>query len=149
LGYGIGSWVGQEFGWQKAFFVVGFPGILAALAALVITDPGRGASEGRQHAGKADRPGLAEYLGLFEIRTFLYNTAGMAAVTFATGAYAVHGANFYQIVRGMSMKEAGLSIGMLTALAGLLGIAMGTFLADYFLRFTKRAYLLLACVAVA
>jgi MFS family permease len=149
LGYGIGSWVGQEFGWQKAFFVVGFPGILAALAALVIIDPGRGASEGHQPAGKADRPGFSEYLGLFKIPTFLFNTAGMAAVTFATGAYAVHGANFYQIVRGMSMKEAGLSIGMLTALAGLLGIALGTFLADYTLRFTKRAYLLLACVAVA
>jgi MFS family permease len=150
LGYGIGSWVGQEFGWQKAFFVVGFPGILAALAALVIHDPGRGASEEHhQPVSKADRPKLGEYLELFKIPTFLFNTAGMAAVTFATGAYAVHGANFYQIVRGMSMKEAGLSIGMLTALAGLLGIALGTFLADYSLRFTKRAYLLLACVAVA
>ena len=148
LGYAIGSWVGQEFGWQKAFFVVGLPGFLAALAALVIIDPGRGASEGL-HTGKADRPGLSEYLGLFKIPTFLFNTAGMAAVTFATGAYAVHGANFYQIVRGMTMKEAGLSIGMLAALAGLLGIALGTFLADYSLRFTKRAYLLLACVAVA
>jgi MFS transporter, Spinster family, sphingosine-1-phosphate transporter len=148
LGYGIGSWIGEEFGWQKAFFVVGLPGFLAALAALVIIDPGRGASEGRQ-AGKADRPGLSEYLGLFTIRTFVLNTAGMAAVTFATGAYAVHGANFYQIVRDMSMKQAGLWIGVLSGLAGLLGIALGTFLADYSLRFTKRAYLLLACMAVA
>jgi predicted MFS family arabinose efflux permease len=148
LGYAIGSWVGQEFGWQRAFLVVGLPGILAALAALVIIDPGRGASEGL-HTGKADRPGLSEYLGLFKIPTFLFNTAGMAAVTFATGAYAVHGANFYQIVRSMSMKQAGLWIGVLSGLAGLLGIALGTFLADYSLRFTKRSYLLLACVAVA
>jgi predicted MFS family arabinose efflux permease len=149
LGYGIGSWIGQEFGWQKAFFVVGLPGFLAALSALVILDPGRGASEGLKHAGKADRPGLSEYLGLFKIPTFLFNTAGMAAVTFATGAYAVFGANFYQDVRGMSMKQAGLSIGMLAAVSGLLGIALGTFLADFSLRFTKRAYLLLAFMAVA
>jgi predicted MFS family arabinose efflux permease len=148
LGYGIGSWVGEEFGWQKAFLVVGLPGILAALAALVIIDPGRGASEGRQHA-KADRPGLSEYLGLFKIPTFLFNTAGMAAVTFATGAYAVFGANFYQDVRHMSMKEAGMYIGILSGLAGLLGIALGTFLADYSLRFSKRAYLLLACICIA
>lgn len=149
IGYVVGSWVGQEHGWQKAFFVVGFPGFLAALAALVIIDPGRGASEGHRPAGKAERPGLSEYLGLFKIPTFLFNTAGMAAVTFATGAYAVHGANFYQIVRGMSMKEAGLWIGILAAISGLLGIALGTFLADYALRFTRRAYLLLACIAVA
>ena len=38
---------GQELGWQKAFLVVGIPGILAAAAGLVIVDPGRGASEGK------------------------------------------------------------------------------------------------------
>ena len=73
----------------------------------------------------------------------------MAAVTFATGAYAVHGANFYQIVRGMSMKEAGTSIGLLTAIAGLLGIALGTFLADLLYKLTHKAYLLLASCTVA
>jgi MFS family permease len=187
LGYGIGSWIGQEFGWQKAFLVVGLPGILAALAALVIIDPGRGASEGVRPSGSAGRPKHLEpdnltisnsaspatstsadeyfdqvtatkthrradyhdYLKIFTIRTFLLNTAGMAAVTFATGAYAVHGANFYQIVRGMSMKEAGTSIGLLTALAGLLGIALGTFLADFLYKFTRRAYLVLASCVVA
>jgi MFS family permease len=149
LGYGIGGWVGEEFGWQKVFLVVGLPGLAAAVAALVIHDPGRGASEGLHHAGKADRPKLADYLQLFTIPTFLFNTAGMAAVTFATGAYAVHGANFYQIVRGMSMKEATMSIGGLTAIAGLVGIALGTFLADTLVKYTRRAYLLLACIVVA
>ena len=144
LGYGLGSWIGEELGWQKAFLIVGVPGLLAAFLALVIQDPGRGTSEGGHETEKADRPGFREYLKLFTIPTYVFNTAGMAAVTFATGAYAVHGANFYQIVRGMTMKEAGVSIGGLTALAGLLGIALGTFLADFSLRFTKRAYLLLA-----
>ncbi len=149
LGYGVGSWIGQDHGWRAAFFVVGLPGLLAAAAGLVISDPGRGASEGKAIAGKADRPGMREYLGLFLIPTFLLNTAGMAAVTFATGAYAVHGSNFYQIVRGMSMKQAGTWIGALTAIAGLVGIALGSFLADLLRKLTRRAYLLLAFVAVA
>ena len=72
----------------------------------------------------------------------------MAAVTFATGAYAAWGSTFYQTVRGMSMKEAGAWIGRLTAIAGLVGIALGTFLADFFRKYTKRAYLLLACIVV-
>jgi MFS family permease len=149
LGYGIGSWIGQDFGWRAAFFVVGLPGLLAATAGLVMSDPGRGAAEGDAIAGKADRPGLGEVVRLFLIPTFVLNTAGMAAVTFATGAYAVHGANFYQEVRGMTMKQAGTWIGGLTALAGLLGIALGSFLADLFRKVTRRAYLLLAFVVVA
>jgi MFS family permease len=173
LGYGIGSWIGQDFGWRAAFFVVGLPGLLAAVAGLVMNDPGRGASERKSIAGKADqpdlgellpssggspqadtvskadRPGMGEVLRLFLIPTFVLNTAGMAAVTFATGAYAVHGANFYQEVRGMTMKQAGTWIGGLTALAGLLGIALGSFLADLLRKLTRRAYLLLAFVVVA
>ncbi len=123
--------------------------LLAAAAGLVMRDPGRGASEGKAIAGKGDRPGLADVFRLFQIPTFVWNTAGMAAVTFATGAYAVHGSNFYQDVRGMSEAKAGTSIGILTAVAGLLGISLGSFLADRLRKYTKRAYLLLAVVVVA
>jgi MFS transporter, Spinster family, sphingosine-1-phosphate transporter len=149
LGYTLGSWIGEDFGWRAAFWVVGLPGVVIAMAGLLMTDPGRGASEGGTIASKADRPGMADMWKLFLIPTFVLNTAGMAAVTFATGAYAVHGSNFYQIVRGMSMKQAGTSIGVLTAVAGLLGIALGSFLADFLKKFTRRAYLLLAFVVVA
>ena len=62
LGYGIGGTVADAWGWRASFWVVGLPGILAAFAALMILDPGRGASEG-QHAGKADRPRMKDYLG--------------------------------------------------------------------------------------
>ncbi len=48
----------------------------------------------------------------------------------------------------MSMKEAGAWIGGLTAAAGLVGISLGTFLADFFVKYTRRAYLLLACIVV-
>ncbi len=148
LGYTLGGWIGQEFGWRAAFWVVGVPGLIAAALGLVILDPGRGASEGHGAINQAGRPQMADYFKLFTIPTFVLNTAGMAAVTFATGAYAVHGSNFYQEVRGMSMSQAGTSIGVLTAIAGLLGIALGTFLADFFYKMTRRAYLLVACVVV-
>jgi len=44
VGYAIGSVVGQYFGWRHVFFVVGVPGLVAAFLALIILDPGRGAS---------------------------------------------------------------------------------------------------------
>ena len=115
LGYGIGGWVGEDLGWQGVFLVVGLPGLLVAVAGA--GDPATraaGRPKGRHHAGKADRPRLRDYLALFRTPTFVFNTAGMAAVTFATGAYAAWGSTFYQTVRGMSMKEAGVWIGGLT-----------------------------------
>jgi MFS family permease len=147
LGYIIGGSVGERYGWPAAFWVVGLPGLVAAVAALVIHDPGRGASDGT-HAGKADRPRLRDCLDLFRTPTFVLNTLGMAAVTFATGGYAAWGSTFYQTVRGMGAKQAGRWIGGLTVAAGLLGISLGTWLADYLMRYTRRAYLLMASAVV-
>lgn len=147
LGYIIGGRVADTWNWRLSFWVVGLPGIVAALAALLIHDPGRGASERSTKAG-AVRPTFHDYLSLFRNPTFLYNTAGMAAVTFATGAYAAWGSTFYQTVRGMTAADAGDVIGKMTAMAGLLGLALGTWLADYLLRWTRRAYLLMASAVV-
>ncbi len=147
LGYVTGGFVGAQMGWRSVFFVVGLPGLIAAFAGLIILDPGRGASEGESPDKKPERPGLKDYLELFRTKTFVYNTAGMAAVTFATGAYVTWGSIFYQRVRGMSLKETNVWIGGLLALAGLIGIAAGTFLADFSTRITRRGYLLLAALA--
>ena len=149
LGYGIGGWVADAWHWRMAFWVVGLPGVLAALAGLLMHDPGRGASEGKALAGKIDRPRLADSFDLLSNRTFLYNTFGMASVTFATGAWAAWGSDFYQTVHGMTAKDAGRWIGGMTAVAGLVGIGLGMWLPDLVLRFTRRAYLLMACLAVA
>ena len=46
LGYILGGTIADRLGWRAVFFVVGLPGLLAAVAGLVMSDPGRGASEG-------------------------------------------------------------------------------------------------------
>jgi MFS family permease len=48
----------------------------------------------------------------------------------------------------MSLETTNVLIGGLLAAAGLIGIAVGTFLADLFQKLTKRAYLYLAAAAV-
>jgi MFS transporter, Spinster family, sphingosine-1-phosphate transporter len=148
IGSGIGGYFSTHHDWRMAFWVVGIPGLIASVAGLLMHDPGRGASEGKA-TGKEDRPNLAEYLSIFKTPTFVYNTAGLAAVTFALGAYAVWAVTFYQRVRGMDGAKAGVWIGVLTAIAGLLGISLGTIAADFLGRFTRRAYLLWAGTAVA
>jgi MFS family permease len=148
LGYILGGKIADDLGWRSVFFVVGLPGLLAAVFGLVMSDPGRGASEEGLSSTKATRPTLHDYVDLFRTRTFLFNTAGMAAVTFATGAYAAWGSTFYQRVHDLSATTAGRNIGLLLVVAGILGIILGMFLPDLLRRFTKRAYLLLAALAV-
>jgi MFS family permease len=148
LGYGIGGFLSDHWGWRASFLVVGLPGLVVAIAGLMILDPGRGASEGHTFTGKAGRPRMTDYLHLFKTPTFVLNIAGMATVTFCTGAFAAWASTFYQTVRGMTAAQAGLWIGGLTATAGLIGIALGTAVADWLLRRTRRAYLLMSSLAV-
>jgi len=148
IGYGIGGWFAKYDDWRHAFWLVGFPGLIAAAAGLIMHDPGRGASEGKT-IGKEDRPRLDDYLSILRTPSFLFNAAGQAAVTFVIGAYAVWAATFYQRVRGMDAVQAGVWIGALTALAGLIGILLGTWAADALLKVTRRAYLLWPAFAVA
>ncbi len=148
LGYMLGGTIADALGWRAVFLVVGLPGLVAAFAGLVVKRPGPGASEGGASVEKSARPGLRDYVELFRNRTFLYNTAGMAAVTFATGAYGAWGSTFYQRVHGLKAHQAGNTIGCLLVVASLIGIVLGTFVADLVYKKTKKAYLLVAAFAV-
>jgi MFS family permease len=148
IGFLVGGTVADALGWRAVFFVVGLPGLVAAFAALLMHDPGRGASEAAGTIIKTSRPGLADYLELFKTRTFVFNTLGMAAVTFATGAYATWGSTFYQRVHGLSAGEAGRRLGPILVGAGLIGILLGMFVPDWLYKLTRRAYMLVAAVAV-
>jgi MFS family permease len=47
LGFIAGGWIGEVLGWRTAFFVVGLPGLAAALLVrLTVREPPRGAIEG-------------------------------------------------------------------------------------------------------
>jgi hypothetical protein len=80
--------------------------------------------------------------------SYLFNVAGLAAVTFATGALAHWAPTFYQRVRLMEETQANLWIGGLTATAGLLGIGLGMVLPDVLRKRTDRGYLLWASLVV-
>ncbi|MFO0956795.1 MAG: MFS transporter [Isosphaeraceae bacterium] len=146
IGYALGGIIGHQFGWRSAFLIVGFPGLIASISALFIRDPGRGASEGEADA-RTDRSGVIDYLDCFRNRTFVFNTAGLAAVTFTTGVYAVYGAKFFQRVHGLGLHQAGIRISITTLAAGLLGILLGIWLPDFLRKFTPSAYLLWAALA--
>jgi predicted MFS family arabinose efflux permease len=80
-GFGLGGWLGGEYGWRTAFLVVGLPGLLLALAIrLLMREPPRRGIEG--FAGQ-DHPGL-----IAAFRVLLANRAYVAIIA-ANIAYAM------------------------------------------------------------
>lgn len=84
LGYVLGGFVGANFGWRWAFYCVVPPGLVLAGLCCFMREPRteRPATEAKPKLR------LADYLALIRIRSFAYNTAAMAMMTFAIGGIA-------------------------------------------------------------
>jgi MFS family permease len=136
--------------WRSAFWVVGLPGIVLALLGLFIRDPGRGASDavgGVHHPVAPRRPEWGDYLQILKTPSYLYNTAGMAAVTFTTGAFGIWVPAYFEYVHGLQ-PERKIVLGVALATAGLIGVAISMILPDMLQRRTRKAYLIWAASAV-
>src|SRR5258708_21238707 len=84
LGFLLGGYAGERFGWRAAFFIAGTPGLLLGLLAFRMREPPRGAGDGAREE-RAHRFECGPALGLLKNRSFVYTTLGMAAMTFALG----------------------------------------------------------------
>ncbi|MBI4423568.1 MAG: MFS transporter [Elusimicrobia bacterium] len=139
LGYIAGGLLGRELGWRSAFYLAGLPGLLLALLALRLRDPGT-----RERSGRPQAPRLSEYAGLRRNRSLVCCTLAMAAMTFGMGAMAVWMPTFYHRVWGLDVGKAGTLFGAVTVLSGLVGSLAGGWLADRLLRVHPAAYFLLS-----
>ena len=70
LANGAGGWILQNWGWRNAFYVAAVPGILCAIAALMMREPERGTRE--EHAVGARRRAGNPYLLVLSIPTMLW-----------------------------------------------------------------------------
>ncbi len=147
LGYVVGGFVDQQFGWRRAFFVAGGPGLLLALAALKLVDPPRGSQDeppdpGRPGAVPTGRmPGLSAYGTLWRNRPYRLTVCGYAAYTFALGGIAVWMPTFLLRVRGLPQGAATSRFGAIVVATGFLGTFAGGWVGDYLLRYTRQSYL--------
>lgn len=129
LGYVLGGWVANTWSWQTAFFVGSVPGLLAALLALRVREPHRGATE--SVAPTATRLPLLE--GLRELRhnaPYWVSVAGLTLMTFSIGGLSVYMPAFLERERGVSGAQAGIWFGAVAAVAGLTGTLVGGVLGD-------------------
>lgn len=146
IGYGVGGLMEKLAGWPSAFLVVGPPGLLLAFAGLMMRNPERGGSDGKVTT-KAAPPRTSDYLQILKTPSYLFNTAGLAAVTFTTGGFGIWIPSYFEYVH-QTKPEHKVYLGLALAVAGLVGVLIGMWLPDKLYKLTKRAYLIWAGSAV-
>ena len=161
LGYLIAEVVGARFGWRMPFYVSAAPGFLiAVLIFFWMREPRRGASDTGVNRlldeaidaeiGEIRNPILrlldaikTVWRSLGRNPPYLYATLGMAAITFSLGGISAWMPSFLQR-SGFSPNTVGVTLGAITAGAGLGGTAFGGWLAQMWLRTNHRALYLVS-----
>ncbi len=87
LGYAMGGLVESAWGWRGAFYAVVPPGLLLGSIAFFRRDPARGLADAA--STRRSRLRLADYGVLVRTPSYVLNTLGMTAMTFAVGGISI------------------------------------------------------------
>ena len=145
IGFALGGFLGEHWGWRAAFLAVGLPGLLVALLALTMKEPLRGRFDEKKVAPPPWSTALRTLAGH---KQYVVTVAGYTAVTFATGGIADWLATFLSRHRGMALDQAGFLVGVVTVVGGLGGTVVGGLVADRAKRYTRQAYLAVSGLAL-
>ena len=129
-----GEWLPGYEGWRMAFLISGVPGLFAAVCALFLPEPIRGASEGvdpaKLKAAQKSGASRLDYRDLMVNSSYTYAVFGMAMFTFAIGALGLWMSTFLTEVRGFEKVRATTALGLITAGSSLLGMTIGGWMGD-------------------
>jgi MFS family permease len=129
LAYILGGSIGEAYGWRKAFFIVGAPGVLLALTLLLLVEPKRGQFDPPRPAAVP----LSVRASLTALRarpSYFYNTAAQTIYTFSMGGLANWMPYYFVNERHLSVGSAGRLFGIVLVLAGFIGTIAGGQIGD-------------------
>lgn len=148
LGVVLGGLIASMSSWHWSFFLMAPPGIALAILAWFRPEPTRGAAEG----SRLDAPPLPLRHALRDLirnRSFVMNTLGMTAMTFAVGGMSFWMPTYIHEFRMQGgTDEAGTAqlakvtttFGAITVVAGLAGTLAGGWIGDRLRGRMKGAY---------
>lgn len=148
VGFLVGGWIEEYFGWRVAFLVVGLPGILMAiLVRMTIKEPPRGHSEPVRDHGVQ--------LRLAEVAGYLWGRRAFRHVAFAAGLHAFVGygviswlPSFLARSHQMGGAEIGTWLALLAGIVGGLGTLAGGYLGDRYAKRDRRWYVWLSAISL-
>src|SRR6266550_1886367 len=115
------------------------PGLLLAACCFFMKNPKPAPATKSQRR----RAGLKDYLGLFKIPSYLLDTAGMAAMTFAIGGF-----SFWMPAYLHDAAHAGDLAKVNIYIAGVTATRVGGWLGDYMRRYTSGAYFVVSATGI-
>ena len=165
LGYAFGEVMMKQFGWRWAFYAVVPPGVILGIWAFFMRDPPRG---GMPKSPRESTPPLPDVpietlepavpvaadgnknLALLKIPSFLFNTFGMTAMTFAIGGLAYWMPDFLEVneVKDFAGLGPRTVFGIITALSGFLATISGGLIGDWLRSRFSGSYFLVSGIAL-
>jgi MFS transporter, Spinster family, sphingosine-1-phosphate transporter len=144
LGYVLGGAANSLWSWRAGFYLVVPPGIILAALSLMMRDPRLavanydGEEKTRRDAVRPGSPvptGLNENissLSLLRNRSYIFDTLGMTAMTFAIGGVAFWMPSYVleRTNHQVSLGKINMIFGLLTVVAGLLATPLGGIAGD-------------------
>ena len=132
LGYVLGGWIGQTWGWRLAFMAVSIPGMLVGILAYFLPD------ETRAH--QKTYPSLSSYKQLFKNKPFLSVCLAQAMITFIMGGYSSWAPTYFVRYLNIDVAHAGTWFGVLVIVCGAIGTFAGGKLAQQWRQYNINAY---------
>ncbi|WP_337185984.1 MFS transporter [Phenylobacterium sp.] len=146
VGLLAGGWLAQTFDWRTAFIVVGLPGVLVAIVvALTLKEPPRG-GEASAEPPLSTREALRT---LMRIPAFNFLVLGSALHAFTSYGALQWNPAFMIRFHGLSTAEAGLALGLISGVTGVVGTLAGGWFADLLGRRDNRWYAWLPALMIA
>lgn len=123
LGFLIGGYVNDRFGWRMAFIVAGVPGLALALwLKFTVAEPLRGAVEGAQRRAAAMRPLATTLRQLFAMPSFAALAVGGVFAVFIVNVSSAWLPPMFIRVHGFSAGEIGQWLALSAGLGGGAGV---------------------------
>ena len=138
LGYILGGQLGQAFGWQRAFLLVGLPGLFLTLPLYLLAEP---RASDNSAVGSSGGRILSELAGFLSNRCYVFTTLSMTAMTFALGGLAQWAPSFLHRSFGLEVARGNTIFGIITVVAGILGTLAGGWMGDRLSQRTAAGYL--------
>ena len=131
IGFLVGGWINEWYGWRVAFLVVGLPGILIALLVrFTVREPPRGYSESLVQ--EVSPPSFWSVVRFMFGNPVLRNVVVAGTFTAFAGYASVIWVPIYLVrIHELGTGEAGSYLALTIGVGGAIGIYLGGLLADY------------------
>jgi predicted MFS family arabinose efflux permease len=135
IGFIVGGFIAEAWGWRAAFFVVGLPGLMIALLVrFTMIEPPRGFADGWADGVAPPPPGAIDFRAnvalLWRVCSTRHVVIGVALTSFVGYGAIIWNPSYLIRSHGLSISQVGMFLGPLMGIVGCIGAWVGGTLAD-------------------